>query len=135
MCKVSLLQISLFFAFLSLIVSGCGSAPRPSEPKAVVHFIILFSVDHDALNRSLPRDPARTLRGLASMAGRGQDRHCLRRQPHHANLAGVVLLPRLGGGLKIDGRSLLVLREALTQSACSRSPSSSWTGVPGRHRG
>ena len=34
MCKVSLLQISLFFAFLSLIVSGCGSAPRPSEPKA-----------------------------------------------------------------------------------------------------
>ena len=34
---------------------------------------------HDALNRSLPRKPTRTLRGLASM----------RRQPHHA-AAGLV---------------------------------------------
>ena len=30
----------------------------------------MVPVDHDIFNRSLPRNPERTLRGLASMAGR-----------------------------------------------------------------
>ena len=33
------------------------------------------------------RNPARTLRALASMAGRGPGLHRLRRQPYHAALA------------------------------------------------
>ena len=43
-------------------------------------------MDRDALNRSLPRNQARTLRGLASMVGRGPDRRRLLRQLHHSPL-------------------------------------------------
>ena len=38
------------------------------------------------------RNPARTLRALASMAGRGPGLHRLRRQPHHAAAGTQALL-------------------------------------------
>ena len=43
-------------------------------------------VDHDAFNRSLPRNPERTLRGLASLAGLELQRQHLQRQPNRAPL-------------------------------------------------
>ena len=44
-------------------------------------------VKHNAFNRSLPRNPQRTLRGLALMAEVELDRHRLQRQPNHAATA------------------------------------------------